>query len=87
MAEEKTFYANGVLLNASESEAVLIFKVGWPEHIDPEEAREVCRVYVPKSLLDAMMRNWPAQIAEAERIAREAMAANQADNQGGQYAN
>jgi len=82
--DSKIFYANTVQLLSSITEAVLIFKVGWPERLGPEQAREVCRIYVPKSLLDQMMQNWPSQVAEAEARVKGATVASGRPREGDQ---
>jgi hypothetical protein len=75
---DNVFYANTVSMSVSDTEAVLIFKRAWPDHAEPEKAPEVCRVFVPKSLLNVMMKEWPKQAEELQKKMQEAKAASEA---------
>ena len=60
-------------MSVSETEAVLVFKMGWPDHhTDLDNAPEICRIFVPKNLLMAMMKDWPKKLEEIEKKTKQA---------------
>jgi hypothetical protein len=61
--DDKVFYANAVSASVSNDEALLVFKLGWPD-LTPEEAQEICRIYVPRHLLRSILKEWPIKIGD-----------------------